>query len=126
MSAGWGVVLAVHLLAMAFFVGGQLFVAVAVVPVERHDDDRAPLRAIARRFGWGSLAAIGVLAATGVAMATRFELWGEPLLHAKLTLVVVVAVLVAWHMRRPAAHALAAAILLASLAILALGVALAH
>ena len=40
-----------HLLAMAFFVGGQLFLVAAVVPSLRADDDRERLRAIARRFG---------------------------------------------------------------------------
>jgi uncharacterized membrane protein YgaE (UPF0421/DUF939 family) len=49
-----------HLLAMAFFVGGQLFLVAAVVPSLRADDDRDRLRAIARRFGWGTLAAITV------------------------------------------------------------------
>ena len=55
-----------HLLAMAFFVGGQLFLVAAVVPTLRGDDDRERLRAIARRFGWGTLAAIAVLIATGI------------------------------------------------------------
>ena len=54
---------------MAFFVGGQLLLAVAVVPVERSAPDRERLRAIARRFGYGSLVAILVLLATGAAMA---------------------------------------------------------
>jgi uncharacterized membrane protein len=44
-----------HLLAMAFFVGGQLFLVAAVVPSLGADDDRDRLRAIARRFGWGTL-----------------------------------------------------------------------
>ncbi len=39
-----------HLLAMAFFVGGQLVIALAVVPVERDAADPRRLRAIARRF----------------------------------------------------------------------------
>jgi len=36
-----------HVIAMAFFVGGQLFLVVAVVPVERKLSDPARLRAIA-------------------------------------------------------------------------------
>ena len=60
----------VHLLAMAFFVGGQLLVTVAVVPVERRNPDPDRLRAIARRFGVGSAAALGILLATGIAMAS--------------------------------------------------------
>jgi len=38
---------------MAFFVGGQLVVVAAVMPVERRFADRTRLRAIARRFGIG-------------------------------------------------------------------------
>lgn len=115
-----------HLLAMAFFVGGQLFLAVAVVPVERQAPDRERLRAIARRFGYGTLAAIAVLLATGAAMATHLGTWGDPTLHIKLTLVALVSVLVLWHIRSPAMHALEAAIFLTSLAIVWLGLSLAH
>lgn len=115
-----------HLLAMAFFVGGQLFLVVAVVPVERHAPDRERLRAIARRFGYGTLGSIAVLLATGAAMATHFDLWADPTLQLKLGLVALVAVLVVWHIRRPAMHALEAATFVLSLAIVWLGVSLAH
>jgi uncharacterized membrane protein len=111
---------------MAFFVGGQLLLAVAVVPVERGSPDRERLRAIARRFGWGTLVAIAVLAVTGAAMASHFHVWGEGTLHVKLALVGVVAVLVIWHMWRPQQHVLEGAIFVVSLAIVWLGVALAH
>src|SRR3954449_13274586 len=99
-----------HVIAMAFFVGGQLFLAAAVVPVERRAPDRERLRAVARRFGYGTLVAIGVLLATGSAMASRFDLWGDGTLQVKLGLVALVGVLVVWHMRRPALHALEAAV----------------
>ena len=122
----WDAILWLHLLAMAFFVGGQLFLAVAVVPVERRSPDRQRLRAIARRFGWGSLVALGVLLATGAAMATHDHRWGDGTLHVKLGLVVLVAALVVWHMRRPQGHAVEGAILIVSLAIVWLGVALAR
>ena len=122
----WDAILWLHLLAMAFFVGGQLFLAVAVVPVERRSPDRQRLRAIARRFGWGSLVALGVLLATGAAMATHDHRWGDGTLHVKLGLVVLVAALVVWHMRRPQSHAVEGAILIVSLAIVWLGVALAR
>jgi hypothetical protein len=115
-----------HLVAMAFFVGGQLLVAVGVVPVLRGAPDRTPLRAIARRFGYGSLVALGVLLATGVAQAIEYDRWADGALHAKLALVVVAAGLVLWHIRRPAQHAVGAAIFVVSLAIVWLGVALAH
>ena len=57
----WNAVLWLHLLAMAFFVGGQLMLAAVVVPVLRGAEDRGPLRAAARRFGIGTLIAVGVL-----------------------------------------------------------------
>ena len=120
----WDGVLWLHLLAMAFFVGGQLFLAVAVVPVERRSPDRERLRAVARRFGAGALVALAVLAATGSAMATHDSLWGDGTLQAKLALVVVAAVLVLLHIRRPDLHVLDGAILLVSLAIVWLGVTL--
>jgi uncharacterized membrane protein len=122
----WLVVRWLHVLAMAFFVGGQLLLAVAVVPVERLAPDRERLRAVARRFGYGTLVAIGVLLATGSAMASHYGLWSEGKLHVKLALVALVAVLVVWHMRRPAMHALEGAIFLVSLAIVWLGLSLAH
>jgi uncharacterized membrane protein len=115
-----------HLIAMAFFVGGQLMLAATVVPVERKNPDRTRLRAIARRFGYGTLIAIGVLIATGTAMAARTDRWDDGTLQVKLVLVVVVAGLVIWHIRRPTMHALEGAIFLVSLAIVWLGVSLAH
>src|SRR3954470_24041327 len=113
----WVLVRVLHLLAMAFFVGGQLLLAAAVVPVERRAPDRELLRAIARRFGWGTLIAVGVLLATGAALATHFRQWGNGTLHVKLALVAAVGALIAWHMRRPELRALDGAIFLASLAI---------
>ena len=122
----WELIRAVHLLAMAFFVGGQLLLAVAVVPVERASSDPQRTRAIARRFGWGTLVAIAVLLATGVAMATKFHLWGSETLHVKLALVAIVGGLIAWHLRRPDLRALDGAIFACSLAIVWFGVSLAH
>ena len=77
MSELWLLVRWLHLLAVAFFVGGQPLLVVAVVPVERRAPDRERLRAIARRFGYGTLAASGVLLATGAALADHFDQWGE-------------------------------------------------
>ena len=112
-----------HLLAMAFFVGGQLFLAVAVVPVLRGDER---LRAVARRFGAATLVAIGVLVATGIPMASHFNVWSSSELQVKLALVGLTAALVVWHIRRPQLHVLEGAIFLASLAIVWLGVSLSH
>ena len=120
---GWVIVRWLHLLAMAFFVGGQLMLAAVVVPVARGTDAMA---AAARRFGIGTLAAIGVLLATGIPLASHFHRWSDGKLHAKLTLLVLVGALIGWHMRRPRNHVLDALIFLGSLAIVYLGVALAH
>ncbi|MFN8130941.1 MAG: hypothetical protein U0R70_05265 [Solirubrobacteraceae bacterium] len=122
--AVWDAVVWLHVIAMAFFVGGQLFLAAVVVPVERADPSRERLKAMARRFGWGTLIAIAVLLATGAAMASHFHLWSEPKLHLKLGLVAATAVLVVWHMRKPTWHALEAAIFLLSLAIVWIGLTL--
>ena len=122
----WQAIRWLHVLAMAFFVGGQLLLAVAVVPVERRYPDRERLRAIARRFGWGTLVAIGLLLATGSAMASHEHLWSNETLQIKLACVALVAVLVVWHMRRPTMHVLEAAIFLVSLVIVWLGLTLAH
>jgi uncharacterized membrane protein len=118
----WNGVLWLHLIAMAFFVGGQLMLAAVVVPVLRGREDGAPLRSAARRFGFGTLAAILVLLATGVAMASHYHKWGNTNLQVKLGLVVVVAFLIHAHMRRPEWHVLDAAIFLVSLAIVWLGI----
>lgn len=122
----WLAVRWLHVLAMAFFVGGQLLLAAAVVPVERHAPDRSRVRAIARRFGYGTLVAIAVLLATGSAMASHVHLWASATLHLKLALVALVAVLVVWHMRRPTMHVLEAGVFVISLAIVWLGLTLAH
>lgn len=122
----WDAIRWLHLVAMAFFLGGQLLVAGAVVPVLRGAADGGPMRAIARRFGYGTLISLVVLAVTGAAMATHFRQWGDPALHVKLGLVAVVAALVVAHMRRPDLHVLDAGIFLATLAIVGLGVVLAH
>ncbi|HEU4658702.1 MAG TPA: hypothetical protein VFR97_14325 [Capillimicrobium sp.] len=123
---GWELVRWLHLLAMAFFVGGQMVLAAAVVPAFRDGGDRERLRAVARGFGWGSLGAIAVLVVTGAAMAGHFGRWDDTTLHVKLALVLVAGGLIAWHMRRPQQHWAEGATFVVSLAIVWLGVALAH
>ena len=118
----WNGVRWLHLIAMAFFVGGQLMLAAVVVPVVRGVGGGEPLRRAARRFGFGTLAAILVLLATGAAMASHFHQWGNTNLQVKLGLVALVAVLIHLHMRRPTWHVLDAAIFLTSLAIVWLGI----
>ena len=122
----WLAVRGLHLLAMALFVGGQIVLVAAVVPALRGEADRERLRAVARRFGYATLAAIGVLLATGVAMATEFDRWHDAVLQTKLGLVAVVGALVVWHIRRPTQHAIEGAIFVLSLVIVWLGLTLAH
>ena len=115
-----------HLLAMAFFVGGQLFLVAAVVPVFRgREDRREDVRAVARRFGTASLVALGVLVVSGSAMASEDDRWGSATPHVKLALVATAIALVLLHARRPQQHAYEGAVFAVSLAIVGLGVALA-
>ena len=122
----WTLIRFLHLVALAFFVGGQLMLVVAVVPaVRRHGDDVA-MRAVARRFGVGSLFAIGVLIATGAALASHFGRWQDNVLQVKLMLVVLVGVLIAFHIVTPSSRALSLALFLVSLVVVWLGVELTH
>ena len=98
----------------------------AVVPAVGRGRNPEAMRAIARRFGWGSVVALGVLVATGAAMATEYDRWDDGTLQAKLALVILVGVLVAWHIRAPQLRALDGAIFVTSLAIVWLGIAIAH
>ena len=126
MSHVWFVVRWLHLLAMAFFVGGQMMLAAVVVPVGRRSTDRESLRLVARRFGYGTLLALGVLIATGTAMAFHLHLWGNDTFQVKLGLVVAVGVLLVWHIRRSNLHVLEGIVFLLSLAIVWLGLYLAN
>jgi uncharacterized membrane protein len=58
---GWLLLRYLHLLAVAFFVGGQLMLATVVVAVERRAMDRQRMRAIARRFGLGTLVSLAIV-----------------------------------------------------------------
>jgi putative copper export protein len=134
----WNFVVWLHLLGMAFFVGGQLMLAAVVVPVLR--SDRAGLLSAVRRFGIGTLVAFVVLIATGVALATHEHRWGDSTLQVKLGLIALVLALIAAHARWPAVrdadgdtassaragrHLIELAIFAVSLAIVWLGVVLA-
>ena len=118
----WNAVLWLHLVAMAFFVGGQLMLAAIVVPLLRGREGGVPLRGAARRFGVGTLIAILVLIGSGAAMASHYHRWSDSTLDVKLGLVALVIALIAAHLRRPDWHVLDAAIFAASLAIVWLGI----
>ena len=123
---GWTVIRFLHVLALAFFVGGQLMLVAAVVPAMRKHASEDAMRDIARRFGIGSAAALGVLVVTGAAMADRLNRWDDTELQVKLMLLVLIAVLTGMHVMAPNARALSIAIFLASLTIVYLGVRLTH
>lgn len=103
-----------------------MMLAAAVVPLARRSGDREDLRAIARRFGQGTLVALGVLIVTGTALAFHLHLWGNPTFHVKLALVLALCALLVWHIRRPNWHVLEAAVFLLSLAIVWIGLYLAN
>ena len=125
----WNFILWVHLVAMAFFVGGQLMLVVAVVPVLKGKDDGEPMRAVARKFGYGTLVSLAVLIASGVAMGIHEKVFTNKALatefNAKMGLIALVGVLIIVHLRKPKLHVLDALIFIGSLAIVWLGVSIA-
>jgi putative copper export protein len=121
----WTAVRFLHLLGIAFFVGGQLMLVTVVTPVLR-GQDQAVMRTAAKRFGIGSAVALVVIIASGAAMASHFDRWGDPTLHWKIGLLVVVFILTGLHTKTPYTRALSLATLALSLVIVFLGVALAH
>lgn len=122
----WNIITWIHLLAMAFFVGGQLAMAAVVVPVLRGEENKDKIRAAARKFGLGTAVAFVVLLASGSLMASHYQLWSDPAMHIKLGLFVLMLGLIGWHMKKPTWHWLEGVVFLISLAIVYLGVMLAH
>ena len=114
-----------HLLGIAFFVGGQLMLAFVVTPALRREDP-ALMRGAARRFGIGSGVALVVIVATGAALASHFDRWSDPILHWKIGLLILVFVLTGLHTATPYTRAISYAVLATSLVIFWLGVTLAH
>jgi uncharacterized membrane protein len=122
----WTVIRFLHVVALAFFVGGQLMLAAVVAPAVRRHGTDAAMRSVARRFGIGSAAALAVLVATGAAMASHLRLWHSRILHEKLAVIAVVVVLVGVHAAAPRVRALSVAVLAASALVVWLGVKLTH
>jgi uncharacterized membrane protein len=121
----WAIVLFFHLLGVAFFVGGQLMLAIVVVPALRGQDE-ALMRGAAKRFGVASMVALALIVATGIAMASHFHLWDNSTLQAKIGLLVLVLVLTALHTVIPYTRAISIVVLLLSIAIVWLGVDIMH
>jgi uncharacterized membrane protein len=122
---GWEFIRWLHLLGVALFVGGQLMLVLVVTPSLRGQDP-ALMRGAARRFGIVSVAALVLIIATGAAMASHFDRWGDATLHWKIGLLILVFVLTGLHTRVPYTRALSYAVLATSLVIFWLGVTLAH
>jgi len=121
----WELVRFLHVVALAFFVGGQIMLVVAIVPVLSGRDE-AVMRAVARRFGVASAVAIAVLLATGIALASHFSRWQDETLHAKLAVLVLVGLLTGLHIATPDSRAVSLALVASSLTVVWLGVALSH
>ena len=121
----WEIIRFLHLLGVAFFVGGQLMLAIVVTPALRGQDPEL-MRAAARRFGIGSLVALIVIIATGAMMASHYQRWGDSVLQAKIALLFLVFVLTGLHTATPYTRLLSLATLALSIAIVYLGVDLAH
>ncbi len=119
----WTVFRYLHVLAMATFVGGQIVLVAAVAPALR---GHPAMRDIARRFGIASAVALAVLIFTGSALAGEYERWADGTLQLKLGLLVLVGVLIGLHVVTPFRRALSAGIFVTSLAIVWLGLQLAH
>lgn len=121
----WELVRFLHILGLALFVGGQMMLVVAIVPVLRGQPEQLML-GVARRFGIASAVAIAVVLATGIAMASEFSLWGDETLQAKLAVLALVAVLTGLHIAAPRSRPVSLALTASSLLVVWLGVALTH
>lgn len=123
----WTFLIFLHVVAMAFFLGGQIMLAATVVPVLRSSPKSTEeIRAIAQRFGMGSLIALGVLLLTGMMLASHFEMWDYGPFHVKMTLVIATIVAVFIHMMRGQSHVLMGITFLLTLATVYAGVNLTH
>jgi uncharacterized membrane protein len=119
----WNVLLAIHLLAMAFFVGGQLVLAIVLVPLFKGTPQ---MKQAARRFAHASLGALVLLILTGAYMASHYDQWGSHTLWAKLALLIVLFGLMGYHMQNGEKRWVDPILGVLSLTIVVLGVALAN
>lgn len=116
-----------HVVAMAFFLGGQIMLAFTVVPVMRAEPAQPErIKEIAQRFGIGSLIALAALLFTGMLMASHFMLWDYGPFQVKMALVIATIVAVLLHMTRGNNHILMAITFLLTLATVYAGVNLTH
>ncbi len=118
----WDVLLIIHLLAMAFFVGGQLVLASVLVPVMK---GKPEMKLLARRFGHMSGIALVLSILTGAYMASHNNQWGDSILQAKIATLIVLFGVMGYHMQHGDKRWAEPVMATLSLAIVVLGVALA-
>lgn len=122
----WTFIRFLHLTGIIFFVGGQLMLVVAVAPAMRRTGHEEAMRSIARRFGVGSAVALAVIIASGAAMASHYQLWGDSVLRAKLMILVLIGIITGLHVTTPNTRVLSIALLVASFVIVWLGLKLTY
>jgi uncharacterized membrane protein len=122
----WTLVRYGHIVAITFFVGGQLLLVAAVAPALRRAGDEVTMRVIARRFGVGSVLALGLAIATGVALASHYQLWDSEILQLKLMVLVLVGVLTGLHVVNPRGRVISYSVVAASLLVVWFGVKLTY
>ena len=75
---------------------------------------------------WSGVARKSPLIASGAALASHEHKWSDSTLQVKIGLVALVVILIGVHMRRPQSHVLDGLVFALSLAIVWLGIAVAH
>ena len=121
----WELARYLHVVGLALFVGGQIVLVVAIVPVLRRQPDELML-GVARRFGIATVVALAVVLATGIAMASHFSRWQDETFQAKLAVLVLVLVLLGLHIATPRSRAVSLSLMVSSLLVVWLGVAMTH
>jgi putative copper export protein len=119
----WDVLIAIHLLAMAFFVGGQLVLATVLVPVLK---GKPEMKETAKRFGMTSGVALIVIILTGIYLAQHDHDWSNGNLWAKIILLVVLLGLLGYHIKEGQKRWIDPVLFVISIAIVVLGVVLAN
>lgn len=119
----WGVLRAIHLLAMAFFVGGQLVLATVLVPILK---GKPEMRLVARRFLHVSGIALILLILTGVYLAGHENQWDNPTLWVKIGFLVAVFALIGYHVKNGEKRWVDPVLGVFSIVIAVLGVAMSH
>lgn len=88
----------IHLLGATVWVGGLITLSLLVPAIRAATDDRAVLRAAARRFNVLSWTALGIQVTTGLWMVlAQFERFWTSTLILKIGVVMMSAMLAAWH-----------------------------